>query len=337
MNPDNKNVEQSPHLQRMSKSDDEIDLLEVIAYLWNGKNTIIACVIAAMVLATVYLFVAKEKWTSTAIVATPSSGMIANYNASLGVLYKQTPDDKPSLPVLQNQFFGRFAASMGALSSALRNQEEPQVLKIDPVVAGGNDQLSIAYTAPTAKDAQAQLTKYIEQINDKIVDGYTADLRRTLGVKTNELSSALDTQKQVAIDKKVQRMDAIKQALTIAEASGVKTSQLNQAEYLSDDTLYLLGTSALQSMIQNEATKPLIYDQSYYDTQSALLAVTHMKIDLSHLQSYRYIATADLPIRRDSPKRTLVMLLAIILGGVVGAAVVIGRNVSASYRLRKSS
>jgi len=132
-------------------------------------------------------------------------------------------------------------------------------------------------------------------------------------------------------------MDAIKQALTIAEASGVKTSQLNQAEYLSDDTLFLLGTSALQSMIQNEATKPLLYDQSYYDTQSALLAVTHMKIDLSHLQSYRYISTADLPIRRDSPKKTLVMLLAIILGGVVGSGLVIGRNVSACYRFRKNS
>lgn len=337
MNPDNKNLEQSPHLQRMSKSDDEIDLLEIIAQLWNGKKTIIACVIVAMVLAGVYLFVAKEKWTSTAIVATPTSGMIANYNASLSVLYKQTPADKPSLPDLQTQFFGRFAASMGALSAALRNLEEPLMLKIDPVVAGSNDQLSIAYTAPTAKDAQAQLTKYIDQINDKVVDGYTADLRRTLGVKTNELSNALDTQKQVAIDKKQQRMDAIKQALTIAEASGVKSSQLNQAEYLSDDTLYLLGTSSLQSMIQNEATKPLIFDKSYYDTQSALLAVTHMKIDLSHLQSYRYISTADLPIRRDSPKRMLVMLLAIILGGVVGAAVVIGRNVSASYRLRKSS
>lgn len=337
MNPDNKNLEQSPHLQRMSKSDDEIDLLELVAQLWNGKKTIIACVIVAMVLAGVYLFVAKEKWTSTALVATPTSGMIANYNASLSVLYTQSPADKPSLPDLQNQFFGRFAASMAALSSALRNLAEPQMLKVDQVVKGSNDQLSVTYTANTAKVAQAQLTKYIEQINDKIVDGYAADLKRTVGVKTNELSSALDTQKQVAIDKKQQRMDAIKQALTIAEASGVKTSQLNQAEYLSDDTLYLLGTNALQSMIQNEATKPLVYSQAYYDTQSALLAVTHMKIDLSHLQSYRYISTADLPIRRDSPKRTLVMLLAIILGGVVGAAVVIGRNVSASYRLRKSS
>ena len=337
MNPDNNNIEPSLPRQRVTKSDDEIDLLEIVAQLWKGKIIIITCVLVAIILAGTYLFFAKEKWTSTAIVATPSSGMIANYNASLSVLYTQTPTDKPALPDLQNQFFGRFAASMSALSSALKNREEPQVLKLDQVVKGSNDQLSVTYTAPTAKEAQTQLTKYIDQINDKVVEGYAADLKRTVGVKTNELSNALDTQKQVAIDKKQQRMDAIKQALTIAEASGLKSSQLNQAEYLSDDTLYLLGSSALQSMVQNEKTRPLVYLQAYYDTQSALLAVTHMKIDLSHLQSFRYISNADLPIRRDSPKKTLVMLLAIILGGVVGSAIVIGRNVSASYRLRKSS
>lgn len=334
----NKNeVKNTNNNSSSSTLNQEVDLLEMVVNLWHGRKTIIAGILIGVVLASVYLLVAKEKWTSTAIVATPTSGMIANYNASLSVLYTQSAPDKPSLPDLQNQFFGRFSASMNALSRSLMNLEDPRYLKVEQTLPGSNDQLSIQYTAHTAKDAQAQLTKYIEQINNKIVEGYTADLRRTLGVKTNELSSALDTQKQVAIDKKQQRMDAIKQALTIAEASGVKTSQLNQAEYLSDDTLFLLGTSALQSMIQNEATKPLLYDQSYYDTQSALLAVTHMKIDLSHLQSYRYISTADLPIRRDSPKKMLVMLLAIILGGVVGSGIVIGRNVSASYRLRKNS
>jgi len=319
------------------KHDEELDLLDLIAQLWRGKITIIAAVVVFVILAGVYLAFAKESWTSRTIVSQPASGMIANYNASLSVLYTQSPTDKPSLPDLQQQFFARFTATMSALALALQNQEIPQALKVEQVIKGSNDQYSIAFSAPTAKDAQAQLAKYVEQVNDKIVDSYAADLRRTVGVKTNELSSALDTLKQVAIYKKQQRMDAIKQALTIAEASGVKTSQLNQAEYLSDDTLFLLGTSALQSMIQNEATKPLLYDQSYYDTQSALLAVTHMKIDLSHLQSYRYISTADLPIRRDSPKKTLVMLLAIILGGVVGSGIVIGRNVSASYRLRKNS
>lgn len=330
-------VSTPPERPHSFAKDDEIDLLDIIAQLWQGKKIIIAVVIVFMVVAAGYLAVAKENWTSRTIVSSPSSGMIANYNASLSALYTQSPLDKPSLPDLQQQFFGRFTASMSALSGALLNQEEPQVLKIDQVNKGSNDQFTIAFTANTAKDAQAQLAKYIDQVNARIVDGYAADLRRTVGVKTRELTSSVEAQKQVAIDKQQQRLNAIKQALKIAEAADVKSSALNQAEFMSDDTLYLLGTSALQSMIQNESTRPLVFEQAYYDTQSALLEVTHLKIDLAHLQSYRYISEPDLPIRRDSPKKTLVMLLAIILGGVVGSAVVIGRNASASYKQRKNS
>lgn len=337
MTPNNSVTPPSRESVRLAKHDEELDLLDLIAQLWRGKITIIAAVVVCVILAGVYLVFAKESWTSKTIVSLPSSGMIANYNASLSVLYTQSPADKPSLPDLQQQFFTRFTTTISALALALQNQEIPQALKVEQVIKGSNDQYSIAYSATTAKAAQAQLAKYVEQVNDKIVDSYAADLRRTVGVKTRELTSSLEAQKQVAIDKQQQRLKAIRQALLVAQASDVKNSALNQAEYLSDDTLYLLGTSALQSMIQNESTRPLVYVQSYYDTQSALLEVTHLKIDLGHLQSYRYIAEPDLPIRRDSPKKTLVMLLAIILGGVVGSGIVIGRNVSASYRLRKNS
>lgn len=337
MTPNNSVTPPSRESVPVAKHDEELDLLDLIAQLWRGKMTIIAAVVVFVILAGVYLAFAKETWTSRTIVSQPASGMIANYNASLSVLYTQSPTDKPSLPDLQQQFFTRFTATMSALALALQNQVKPQVLKVEQVNKGSNDQFSIAFSAHTAKDAQAQLAKYVEQVNDKIVDSYAADLRRTVGVKTRELTSSLEAQKQVAIDKQQQRLKAIRQALLVAQASDVKSSGLNQAEYLSDDTLYLLGTSALQSMIQNESTRPLVFEQSYYDTQSALLEVTHLKIDLAHLQSYRYIAEPDLPVRRDSPKRTLVMLLAIILGGIAGSALVIGRNAMASYSLRKNS
>ena len=56
----------------------------------------------------------------------------------------------------------------------------------------------------------------------------------------------------------------------MAEGSGIVTSQLTRAEFLSDDTLYLLGTKALNAAIANEATRPLPLDDSYYATQRAL-------------------------------------------------------------------
>lgn len=336
MNQENKtNTDQSLLRQTFYNNDDELDLLDVVAQLWNGKKTIIATVVLFLLLAAVYLFFAKERWTSEAIVTQPSAGQVANYNAALNVLYSQAPQDKPGVIELQRQLFNRFSASMYALSGALHNLEQPLELNISSASTGQNDPLSVKFTAQTAKEAQAQVTHYIKLVNNEVVDDYGADIKRNMAVKTRELSDSLTSQLKVAQDKKEQRIEALKQALKIAEGAGITTSQLTQAEFLSDDTLYLLGTKALTAAIANEATKPLPLDDAYYATQRALRLIKDLKIQVDNLQSFRYIMEPDLPIRRDSPKKGLTLVLALLLGGVVGSAVVLGRNMAAAYRQRK--
>ncbi len=41
-----------------------------------------------------------------------------------------------------------------------------------------------------------------------------------------------------------------------------------------------------------------------------------------------------LPIRRDSPKRGLTLVLAVLLGGMIGAGVVLGRNAVRNYKAK---
>lgn len=62
--------------------------------------------------------------------------------------------------------------------------------------------------------------------------------------------------------------------------------------------------------------------------------MTHLKINLEQMEAFRYIAQPDLPIRRDSPKKTLTMLIALLLGGFAGCAIVLGRNAVRTYRER---
>lgn len=338
MNQENKTTtDQSLLRQTFYNNDDELDLLDVVAQLWNGKKIIIATVLVFLLLAVLYLFFAKEKWTSEAIVTQPSAGQVANYNAALNVLYSQSPQDKPSVADLQRQLFNRFSASITALSGALQNLDEPLDLRITPVTAGQNDPLNVKFTAQTAKEAQAQVSHYIQTVNNEVVNDYGADIKRNMAVKIRELTDSLTSQLKVAEDKKEQRVEALKQALKVAEGSGITTSQLTQAEYLSDDTLYLLGTKALTAAIANESTKPLPLDDNYYATQRALRLIKDLKIQVDNLQSFRYIMEPDMPIRRDSPKKGLTLVLAVLLGGIVGSAIVLGRNMTAAYRQRKQS
>ena len=311
----------------------EIDLLDLVVQLWQGKITIIITAVIALILGVAYLSVVKEKWTSTATLTLPAAGQVANYNAALAIVYADSPQDKPSLTSLQNQLFSRFSASMGALSNALTNLQQPLTLRVSPV-AGSNDAINISFVAPNAAIAQSQLTKYITQINDEVVKDYGYDIKRNLSVKTRELTNTLDTYKQVALDKKDHRIQVIKQALKIAQASTVNKLQVNQAEFLSDDTLYLLGSDALKAMVENENSKPLDFTREYYEAQRALLAVTHLKLEVENLQSYRYISPANLPLYRDSPKKSVIILLSLILGGLIGSVIVLGRGAVATYRSR---
>lgn len=418
----NRNDEQGVLRKTFYNEDDELDLLDVIVQLWKGKKTIIATVVAFLILALIYLFLAKEKWTSQAILTQPSSGQVANYNSALNVLYSQNPQDKISLAALQQQIFNRFNASISALSGSLQNLDDPRFLNVEPVnknanagltvnvkmgndndvtdsntskkqptikadqsdqpvatqqkitsnnnerqsadgdnatppassaesqeeeqqlalyveqvTKGRDDPLRIKYTAESAREAQQLLTRFIDVINKEVVDDYMTDIMHNLAAKERELSESLANQQRIAQGKKDQRLAALKQALKVAEASDINNSQLSQAEYLSDDTLYLLGSKALAAMIANEATRPLVFDDNYYQTQAALLAIRALVVQPGNLQAYRYIVKPDLPVRRDSPKKGLTLVLAVLLGGIFGSAVVLGRNMIATYRARHNA
>ncbi|MNC38509.1 Chain length determinant protein [compost metagenome] len=95
--------------------------------------------------------------------------------------------------------------------------------------------------------------------------------------------------------------------------------------------MFLLGTEALQSMIARESSRPLTFSESYYQNKQKLLDIEKLKIDPATIHAYRYVMKPDLPVYRDSPKRSLVLILAVLLGGIIGSGVVLGRSALRNY------
>ena len=75
------------NLVNRSNDPEQIDLLDLVLQLWRGKGMIATFVVVCIVLAVGYLSVAKEKWTSTAIIAQPDVAQIATYSNALNILY----------------------------------------------------------------------------------------------------------------------------------------------------------------------------------------------------------------------------------------------------------
>ncbi|EHN8834115.1 LPS O-antigen chain length determinant protein WzzB [Enterobacter hormaechei] len=319
------------NLVTRNNDQEQIDLLDLVLQLWRGKWVIGAVIVLFIVLAVGYLTFAKEKWTSSAIIAQPDAAQIATYSNALNILYGSAA---PSMLDIQTRAIGRFNSSFSALSQALENQEVPEELSIEAAVKGQSLPLSVSYTGESAEAAQKQLAQYIQQIDEQTAKELTVDLKDNIKQQITTLNDSLGNQEKVAQEQKELRIKQIIEALKFAEAAKITTPKIQQTQDVTQDTLFLLGTEALSSMIQHESTRPLVFSGAYYQTKQNLLDIQNLNVNPDTIHVYRYVMKPNLPIRRDSPKKAITLILAFLLGGIIGSAVVLGRNALRNYKPR---
>lgn len=312
-----------------SNDPEQIDLLDLVLQLWRGKWVIGAFIAVFIVLAGVYITIAKEKWTSSAIIAQPDAAQIATYANALNILYGSAA---PSMQDIQGRAIGRFNSSFSALAQALENQDVPEKLSIEPTVKGQGLPLTVTYQGESAEAAQKQLAQYIQQVDEQTAKELTLDLRDNLKQQIITLNDSLRNQEKVSQEQKDLRIKQITEAYKNAEAAKISTPQLQQTQDVTQETMFLLGTVALKSMIDNEASRPLVFSGAYYQTKQNLLDIQNLNVNPDTVHVYRYVMKPNLPIRRDSPKKAITLILAVLLGGIIGSGVVLGRNALRNYR-----
>ena len=109
----------------------------------------------------------------------------------------------------------------------------------------------------TPEGAQKQLAKYIQQVGDQVNKELEKDLKDDIALRMKNLNDSLKTQEVVAQEQKTLRIRQIQEALQYANQAQVSKPQIQQAQDVTQDTLFLLGSEALETMIKHEATRPL--------------------------------------------------------------------------------
>lgn len=308
---------------------EQIDLIDLMMQLWRGKWVIAAFVAIMIVLAGIYLTTAKEKWTSSAIITQPDAAQIATYTTALNILYGSSA---PTMLDTQLRVVGRFNSAFSALAQALENQEAPEKLTIEAAVKGQSLPLTVSYVGETAEAAQKQLAQYIQQIDEQTAKELDVDLKDNIKQQIITLNDSLQNQEKVSQEQKDLRIKQITEALKFAQAAKITTPQIQQTQDVTQDTMFLLGSEALNSMIEHESTRPLVFSGAYYQTKQNLLDIQNLNVDPASIHAYRYVMKPNLPIRRDSPKKGITLILAVLLGGIIGSGVVLGRNALRNYK-----
>jgi len=318
-----------------SNDPEQIDLIDLLMQLWRGKWVIGAFIAIAIVIAGIYVTFAKEKWTSSAIITQPDAAQIGSYSNALNIVYGSSTTNANSAPRLsdiQASVVGRFNAAFSALAGALENQEVPEILKLEPVIKSQAYPLEISYVSDSAETAQKILAQYIQKVDEQVAKELSVDLQGNIEQQVVSLNNSLANQEKLSQEQKDLRISQIAEALQYAEAAKITSPQIQQTQYVTQETMFLLGSEALQSMIQRESTRPLVYSDDYYLNKQKLLDIEKLKIDPTTIHAYRYVMKPDLPVRRDSPKKAITLILAVLLGGIIGSSVVLGRIALRNYK-----
>ena len=125
----------------------------------------------------------------------------------------------------------------------------------------------------------------------------------------------------------------MQQALTVSEAKiPLSDSKLSDSTYL-----FMLGEKYLKAQIDVLKNSSIIYPPRYYQVSSLLSELEPLLIKAKQVKAnaFSYQASPDYPVKRDWPKRLLLLVIGFILGFLISSIVVLTREVISNIKVRK--
>ncbi|WP_236661556.1 LPS O-antigen chain length determinant protein WzzB [Aeromonas media] len=335
-----------------TSSGDEIDLRELILVLWHQKLLIllVAGVFAAAAIA--YALLAPQVWVSQAEIKQPTLKEVESLELNINQLINaQVPataftafDKKALYGDFVNNFNSfnnkrQFLLERGYLDAEATQAEvtdpKGKRLLLKAMAEGINakateklrEDVTLSFAAGTASEAKERLEQYIAFIQQQESAAKGKELNtiwqnRIKTLQTQYESARADTLKQLQDD--ILRTEY---SLRITQAAGLEAPVQNLQDQgsLPID----LGARALAEKLKilKEIKNPEFMNPGIGALRLQLSSLQAIKLEELPFQSFAYLASPSEPLSRDKPKRPLVVVLATLLGGMLGVGIVLVRHV----------
>lgn len=209
--------------------------------------------------------------------------------------------------------------------------------------------LKITFSAETPKGAQTALTEYVNFINQYVTSLNKKEFDIGFKLRLDGLNFDKSQIENNLKEAKTVQIENLTNALSIAKKAGItdfskaNTNSLSVPEYLlgegrisisdsklADGTyLFMLGEKYLQAQLEIAQNNPVVYPPYYYSTErqlSQLNALIPSLENTSDAKAYYYLSSPDYPVKRDWPKRLILLIVGAFLGSVIGCLTVLVRS-----------
>lgn len=326
----------------------EIDLVNLIEILWRARTKIIATVFAFACVGILVSFLLPQKWTSQAIV-TPAEPVqwqsLENTLTKLRVLDMDISVSRgdvfnlfikkfqsPSLleeylrssPYVMEQLKGADIDEMDLHRAIVRLSENMKAT--DNNAAKKNETSlytawTLSFTAPQAEEAQAVLQGYIQFISDVVVKETLEDIRNKLSIKTSFEKERLEMDRVRLKNQLEANIQRLNYSLEIANAAGIKKPVYSNGQAVKDDPDFSisLGADGIERKLEIEKSVTDVAEingelrnRQYHVDQLLAMNVSDVKFT-----PFKYQLTPSLPVKKDGPAKSMIVILAALLGGMV--------------------
>jgi lipopolysaccharide biosynthesis protein WzzE len=340
------------HMSGDPVTDNELDVRGLFCTLWRGKFWIVCGALLFALAALVYTFFARQEWSSTAITDRPTVNMLGGYYSqqqflsNLDARAGSTPVDQPSAMDeaykeftmqlaswdtrrefwQQTDYYRQRQSGNSKADAALLNEMIGNIqFTAGDVTRNLND--SVKLIAETAADANNLLRQYVAFASQRAAKHLNDELKGAWDARIVQIQAQVKRQEAVAQSIYDRRIHSLEQALKVAEQHNISRSEADvPANELPESELFILGRPMLQARLENlQATGPT-YEVDY-DRDRAMLTTLKVGPELEpRFQTYRYLRTPEEPVRRDSPRRTFLLVMWGIVGALAGAGVALARR-----------
>lgn len=326
----------------------EIDLVNLIEILWRARTKIIATVFAFACVGILVSFLLPQKWTSQAIV-TPAEAVqwqgLENTLTKLRVLDMDISVSRgdvfnlfikkfqsPSLleeylrssPYVMDQLKGADIDEMELHQAIVRLSEKMKA--VDTNLGKKNEtslytSWTLSFTAPQAEEAQSVLKGYIQYISALVVKETLEDIRNKLSIKTSYEKERLEMDRVRLKNQLEANIQRLNYSLEIANAAGIKKPVYSNGQAVKDDPDFSisLGADGIERKLEIEKSVTDVAEingelrnRHYHVEQLLAMNVSDVKFT-----PFKYQLSPSLPVKKDGPAKSMIVILAALLGGMV--------------------
>ncbi|MFS2222516.1 ECA polysaccharide chain length modulation protein [Pantoea sp. B65] len=333
--------------------DNELDIRGLCCALWRGKPWIVGLALLFVLVAFIWSLLVRQEWSATAITDRPTVNMLGSFYSQQQFLRNldsrsntMTVAPQPTVMAdayqefvmqlsswdtrrdfwLQSDYYQQRKSGKSGNDAALLD-EMINNIQFTAADALKNTSDSVRLVAETAADANNLLRQYVAFASQRAVQHLNEELSGAWAARTIQLKAQVKRQEAVAKAIYDRQLNSVQQALKIARQQGIDQAKTNTpSEQLPDSELFLLGRPMLQARLESLQASGPGYDLDY-DQNRAMLSTLDVGPTLDKkFQTYRYLRTPEEPVKRDSPRRLLLMIMWGAVGALTGAGVALVRR-----------